>query len=404
MSLTPELDIDVREPLDTDFLGAFAEAADADRAAAARVRQTVTPMLDELAEAWHEATYPVHLVRQVAAAGLLTDGVDVDGFETLTPLGAGLVTMELSRLDGSLAAACAVQGGLALRSVVELGSAEQRAAYAQKLARGELLGAFALTEPEHGSDSVALETTARKVDGGWVLNGRKKWIGNGAAGGVTIVWARDEDGQVRGFIMPQEAAGYSAEPIVRKGVLRALHQSLITLDSVQVGDDALLPGAHSFADTARVLEATRVNIGWSALGHATALFEGALQYTKARVQFGRPLAAQQSVQERLSQMLEAVTSMQLQAAAVARLQASGRMRGEHASMLKYHNTRAARRVAGIARDLMGGNGLLLEHGMVQHFADLEALHTYEGTETVQSLIMGRRLTGHSAYGWANAKA
>lgn len=404
MSLTPELDIDLREPLDTDFLGAFVDATDEDRAAAAKAREAVTPMLDELAEAWHRAEYPVHLVQQVAAAGLITDGVDVEGMHTLSPLAAGLVTMELSRLDGSIAAACAVQGGLALRSVVELGSEEQKAKYAGPLARGELLGAFALTEPEHGSDSVALETTARKVDGGWVLNGRKKWIGNGAAGGVTIVWARDEEGQVRGFIVPQETEGYSAEPIVRKGVLRALHQSLITLEDVRVGDEALLPGANSFADTARVLEATRVNIGWSALGHATALFEGALQYTKTRVQFGKPLAAQQTVQERLSQMLEAITSMQLQAAAVARLQARGGLRGEHASMLKYHNTRAARRVAGIARDLMGGNGLLLEHGMVQHFADLEALHTYEGTETVQSLIMGRRLTGHSAYGWATPKA
>lgn len=404
MSLTPELEIDVRRPLDTDFLGAFAEATEADRGHARTARETVTPMLDELAEAWHEATYPVHLVRQVAAAGIITDGVDVEGFETLSPLGAGLVTMELSRLDGSLAAACAVQGGLALRTVVELGSAEQRTKYAQPMARGELLGAFALTEPEHGSDSVALETTARKVDGGWVLDGQKKWIGNGAAGGITLVWARDEQGQVRGFIVPQEAEGYAAEPIVRKGVLRGLHQSLITLEGVEVGEDALLPGANSFAETARVLEATRVNIGWSALGHATALFEGALQYTRARVQFGKPLAAQQAVQERLSQMLEAVTSMQLQAAAVARLQSAGQLRGEHASMLKYHNTRAARRVAGIARDLMGGNGILLEHGMVQHFADLEALHTYEGTETVQSLIMGRRLTGHSAYGWASARA
>ena len=213
---------------------------------------------------------------------------------------------------------------------------------------------------------------------------------------------QDDDGAVRGFLVDQQAPGYSAVPITQKGALRGIHQSLITLDECRVPDEALLPGARSFADAAAVLIATRVNVGWSALGHAVALFETALRYARSRVQFGRPLGAQQMVQERLAQMLESITSMQLQAAAVARAQEAGTMTPTQASMLKYHNTRAARRVAQIARDMLGGNGILLEHGAIQHVADIEALHTYEGTESMQALLLGRELTGVSAFGWAGS--
>ena len=390
---------DVVTPLDVDYLDAFGEATEEDRAHWDRARAYGREVLERIDGHWDRAEYPLDLVARAGELDLLTDGLEVPGHPVMSPLAAGLVAMEISRADGSMAAAAAVQGGLVLRALVHCASPEQKERYLEPVARGTLPGGFALTEPLHGSDSVSLETSARPDGaGGWVLNGAKKWIGNGAAGGITIVWARDtEDGQVKGFVVEQSTPGYEAEVITGKGALRAIHQAEITLTDVRVGDDARLPGVARFKDAARVLVATRVNVGWSALGHATAMFEAALAYARQREQFGKPLGAHQMVQERLAQMLDEVTAMQTRCVAVARLQAAGRLRDEQASLLKYACTRGARRVAQIARDMLGGNGILLEHRVMRHFADVEALHTYEGTESVQALILGRDLTGMSAF-------
>lgn len=390
---------DVVTPLDVDYLDAFGEATDEDRAHWDRARAYGREVLERIDGHWDRAEYPLDLVARAGELDLLTDGLEVPGHAVMSPLAAGLVAMEISRADGSMAAAAAVQGGLVLRALVHCAGPEQKERYLEPVARGTLPGGFALTEPLHGSDSVSLETSARPDGaGGWVLNGAKKWIGNGAAGGITIVWARDtEDGQVKGFVVEQSTPGYEAEVITGKGALRAIHQAEITLTDVRVGDDARLPGVATFNDAARVLVATRVNVGWSALGHATAMFEAALAYARQREQFGKPLGAHQMVQERLAQMLDEVTAMQTRCVAVARLQAAGRLRDEQASLLKYACTRGARRVAQIARDMLGGNGILLEHRVMRHFADVEALHTYEGTESVQALILGRDLTGMSAF-------
>ena len=390
---------DVVTPLDVDYLDAFGEATDEDRAHWDRARAYGREVLERIDGHWDRAEYPLDLVARAGELDLLTDGLEVPGHAVMSPLAAGLVAMEISRADGSMAAAAAVQGGLVLRALVHCAGPEQKERYLEPVARGTLPGGFALTEPLHGSDSVSLETSARPDGaGGWVLNGAKKWIGNGAAGGITIVWARDtEDGQVKGFVVEQSTPGYEAEVITGKGALRAIHQAEISLTDVRVGDDARLPGVARFKDAARVLVATRVNVGWSALGHATAMFEAALAYARQREQFGKPLGAHQMVQERLAQMLDEVTAMQTRCVAVARLQAAGRLRDEQASLLKYACTRGARRVAQIARDMLGGNGILLEHRVMRHFADVEALHTYEGTESVQALILGRDLTGMSAF-------
>ncbi|MEX3565694.1 acyl-CoA dehydrogenase family protein [Micrococcus endophyticus] len=390
---------DVVTPLDVDYLDAFGEATDEDRAHWDRARAYGREVLERIDGHWDRAEYPLDLVARAGELDLLTDGLEVPGHAVMSPLAAGLVAMEISRADGSMAAAAAVQGGLVLRTLVECADEAQKERWLEPVARGTLPGGFALTEPLHGSDSVSLETSARPDGaGGWVLNGAKKWIGNGAAGGITIVWARDtEDGQVKGFIVEQSTPGYEAEVITGKGALRAIHQAEITLTDVRVGDDARLPDVATFKDAARVLVATRVNVGWSALGHATAMFEAALAYARQREQFGKPLGAHQMVQERLAQMLDEVTAMQTRCVAVARLQAAGRLRDEQASLLKYACTRGARRVAQIARDMLGGNGILLEHRVIRHFADVEALHTYEGTESVQALILGRDLTGMSAF-------
>ena len=292
---------------------------------------------------------------------------------------------------------------LAAKAIEALGSEEQQARWLQALARGEVLGAFALTEPDHGSDSVSLETAARRDGDGWVLRGAKKWIGNGASGGITFVWARVDDegaadhGTVRCFLVEQDTPGYTGTVITGKVSLRGIHQAHIALDDVRVPRDAVLPGSHSFKDASVVLYSTRSGVAWSALGHATACYEAALSYSQQRMQFGKPLATFQMVQERLAQMLEELTAMQLYCRHLADLETSGGLRPTQASLAKYHNTRAARRIASTARDLLGGNGILLEYGVMQHLADIEAIHTYEGTESVQALLIGRDITGLSAF-------
>lgn len=293
--------------------------------------------------------------------------------------------------------AIGVQGGLALRSIAYCGSEEQKKRWLPALARAEEYGAFALTEPAHGSDSVGLETMATRIRGGFLLNGDKKWIGNGSIGGVTVVWARAEDGQVHGYLVPQDSPGYVATKIEGKTSLRAIWQAHIRLDDVFVPDGNELPGARSFKDTSRVLLATRLGVAWGAVGHATACYETAVQYASQRQQFGRPLAAAQIVQERLARMQSELSTMQLMVTQMTRLDEAGTLTPAQASLAKFTCTRTARSVAANARDLLGGNGILIANRVARHMADIEAIHTYEGTESMQALIIGRSITGISAF-------
>lgn len=388
---------------DTDYYAVFADIPDADRA----VWDTAKAFADEVGTRmqgeWDAASYPIDLVKRMGELELFTDGIEHDELPYTSPLAAGLVNMEISRHDGSLATALAVQGGLALRTLAFYGSPEQQQRWLKPLADGTVLGAFALTEPDHGSDSVSLETTATRTADGWSLSGTKKWIGNGASGGITFVWARveneggDDHGNVRCFLIEQDTPGYVGTVITGKVSLRGIHQAHIAMDDVRLPADAVLPGTHTFKDASVVLFATRSGVAWSALGHATACYEIARTYATERMQFGKPLAKFQMVQERLAQMLDELTAMQLYCRRLADLESSGGLRPTQASLAKYHNTRAARRVAAIARDLLGGNGILLENGVMQHMADIEAIHTYEGTESVQALLLGRDITGMSAF-------
>ncbi|MCB1272784.1 MAG: acyl-CoA dehydrogenase family protein [Leucobacter sp.] len=399
---TAEPEYDLWEPLDVDVAGVFRRLSVEDLAYRDRAREfvqrEVRPVIDGY---WERAEYPLDLAGRLGELDLLRDGVDVPGFPEQSPLAAGLATMELSRGDGSIATIVAVQGGLALRSIAMCGSEAQRERWLEPLARGTELGAFALTEPTHGSDAVSLETRARSVsdaDGeGYVIDGHKKWIGSGNVGRISVVWARGDDGKVQGFIVPQDAPGYRATTIEGKLSLRAIWQAHIELDGVRVAADAKLPGANSFADTARVLQATRLGVAWSALGQATAVYESAVHYARQRIQFGRPLAASQIVQSRLAEMLSKLTSLQTLLVQLTGAEAAGELTGPGAALGKYTATRTARELAANARDLLGGNGILLEHRVARHFADIEALHTYEGTETVQALIIGREITGLSAF-------
>lgn len=398
---------DVTTPLDLDYYAVFARIPDADRAWWQRARDFASGLDERMSGHWERGEYPVDLVREAGQAGLLSDGVDVSGLgmEKLSPLAAGMVNMETSRADGSLGTALAVQGGLALRTLMLFGSEEQKNEHAAALATADTLGAFALTEPTHGSDSVSLETTATlhgdEQTGHYVLNGEKKWIGNGASGGLTFTWARvsggEFDGKVRCFMVPQDTQGYRGEVISGKASLRAIDQAQIHYQDVELPADAVLPGSRSFKDASVVLFATRLGVAWSAVGHAAACVEAALSYAKQREQFSKPIGAHQLVQERLTWMTSELTSMQLHVKHVTELDAAGSLSGPQASMAKYHNTRKARQIALVARDMLGGNGILLQNKVARHMADIEAIHTYEGTESVQSLIIGRDLTGFSAF-------
>jgi glutaryl-CoA dehydrogenase len=260
------------------------------------------------------------------------------------------------------------------------------------------LGAFALTEPLHGSDSVALETTARRDGDGWVINGAKRWIGNATIADVIVVWARDEsDQQVKGFLVEKGTQGYDARRMDGKGSLRSIWQGDITLTGVVVSEESRLPGANSFKDTARVLAGTRNAVAWGALGHATAAYEIAAAYCAQREQFGKPLVSFQIVQDKLVKMLAEVCSMQLYCLRLGRLIEEGSLTDTIAAIAKMNNTRKARQVILEARDLLGGNGILLEYHVIRHMADIEAIHTYEGTETIQTLIVGRDITRVSAF-------
>lgn len=394
---------DVTTRLGTDYYGVFADIPAADREVWERAQAYIDEVGTRMLEAWDTGAYPLDLAMRLGELDLFNDGIEHPGLTRFSPLAAGLVNMEVSRGDGSLGTVIAVQGGLALRTLALFGSPEQQDRWLTRVARGEVPAAFALTEPDHGSDSVSLETTARRDGAEWVLDGAKKWIGNGASGGITFVWARVDDpdapehGAVRCFLVEQDTPGYTGTVIGGKASLRGIHQAHIALDGVRVPLGAVLPGTKSFKDASTVLYSTRSGVAWSALGHATACYEAALAYSQQRIQFGKPLAKFQMVQERLANMLEELTAMQLYCRWMADLETRGELRPTQASLAKYHNTRAARRIAQTARDMLGGNGILLENGVMQHMADIEAIHTYEGTESVQALLIGRDITGMSAF-------
>jgi len=395
---THEPDYVLTGEVETDPARIFSNVSAEDQAFRDRARtfakEEILPIISDY---WDRADYPLHLIKRLGDLDLLRDGIDADGFEPMSRMAAGLVTMELSRGDGSIGTVVGVQGGLALRSIAYCGSPEQKQRWLPALARGEEYGAFALTEPTHGSDSVGLETTATRAPGGFVLNGEKKWIGNGSIGGVTVVWARADDGQVHGFLVPQDSPGYTASTIQGKLALRAIWQAHIRLENVFVPTANVLPLARSFKDTAKVLLATRVGVGWSAVGHATACYETAVQYAAQRKQFGRPLAASQIIQERLARMQSELVTIQLMVMQMTRLDEAGQLTPSQASLAKFTCTRTARTIAANARDLLGGNGILLANRVARHMADVEAIHTYEGTETMQALIIGRSITGISAF-------
>jgi len=389
---------DLGHALSTDYFFLREDLTDEQLGVLRRVREFADDeVLPVIGGYWERAELPWPLIYRLGELGIVGEDMQGYGCPGLDPISCGLAHMELSRGDGSLGTVFGVQSGLAMKSIYLFGSEAQKQRWLPAMARLEKLGAFALTEPDHGSDSVSLETSARREGDEYVIDGAKRWIGNGSIADVVVVWARGEDGKVQGFLVEAGTAGMEAEVIEGKGSLRAIWQAQISLDDVRVPVESRLPGASSFKDTARVLAGTRSTCAWAALGHAVAAYDTALTYAKRRRQFGRPLASFQIVQDRLVRMLAEVTAMQLYCLQIGRLARRGHLTDTIAGLAKLNNTRKARLVCAEARDMLGGNGILLENHVIRHMADIEAIHTYEGTETMQTLIVGRDITGIGAF-------
>lgn len=383
--------------LDTEGLNS-AEVAKV-HAVGAFGRDRVAPVINRY---WEEARFPDELLPDLARLGIVGGTIHGYGCPGFSPLVAGLVTRELSRADGSLNAFFGVHSALAMGTIALLGSESQRERWLPDMANLTRLGAFALTEAAHGSDSVALETTAKRRGDTWVISGEKRWIGNGHRADLLVLWARDTaDDRVKAFVLERDSTGsipgLHAEEITGKAGKRAIIQAEMSFTDVRVSDENRLPAAQSFRDVSRVLSGTRGGIAWESLGHALAVYDAALEYARVREQFGQPLAAFQLVQAKLAQMLTDITTMQLMCARMARLQDTGSWTVEMASLAKFHAAARAREVCSQGKEILGGNGLLLEHHVVRHLTDMEVVHTYEGTESMQALILGRAITGLAAF-------
>jgi glutaryl-CoA dehydrogenase len=388
-----------RPPVTSDFYDLEALLDEQDRAALHRVRtfmdEQVEPIINEW---WTRAQFPRHLIPGLAELGIAGAQYSGYGSPGRSSLFDGMVSMELGRGDPSVATFMGVHGGLAMGTLHLCASEEQKERWLPAMSRMDLIGAFGLTEPDHGSDVArGLQTTARRDGDTWVLDGQKKWIGNGSFADLVVIWARDvETDRVLGFVVETPAPGFSAVDLEDKIALRAVQNALITLDGVRVPEEDRLQNANSFRDTANVLRATRVSVAWSAVGCSRGAYEHALRYAMEREQFGRPIASFQLVQDLLFRMLGNITASAALCARASQLQDCGMLRDEHASMAKGYSTMRMRETVGWARELMGGNGILLENHVGRFVADAEAIYSYEGTREVNSLIVGRAVTGTSA--------
>ena len=395
----PELVADVSQPLGTDLYLLDELLTPAERRIRERVRRFVDrDVIPVIGDYWEQAQFPFELIPKMAALKIAGASIRGNGCPGMSPLAAGLVGMELARGDGSVSTFFGVHSSLAMMSISLLGSPAQKRRWLPAMARLEKIGAFALTEPDHGSDALLLETTARRDGDEYVLDGHKRWIGNGSIADLVVVWARDtESGQVAGFVVERGTPGFEATVMTGKTAKRAVWNADITLQGARIPAANRLADANTFKDTARVLNATRSGVAWEALGHAVAAYEAAMTYSKERTQFGRPLAGFQLVQNKLSRMVSEITAMQLICFRLAELAEQGKMTPGMASMAKMNNAKKARQVVSAARDILGGNGILLDYHVARHQADMEAVFTYEGTDSVQSLILGREITGEQAF-------
>lgn len=388
------------ELLTSDFYSYASRLSDREREALAALREWLERDVKPIVNGhWERAEFPMEVVKPLAELGTLSFAWDETRPFENSAVFRGFVALELARVDPSVGTFVGVQNGLATGSIAVAGSDEQRREWIPRLASGEVIGAFGLTEPLSGSDSArGLQTTARREGDEWVLNGQKRWIGNATFSDITVIWAKDEaDGQVKGFIVPTSTPGYEATKIEGKISLRIVQNADITLTDVRVPESLRLQNANSFRDTAAVLRQTRAEVAWAAVGTAIGAYEAAVRYATQRVQFGKPIGAHQLVQDLLVKCLGNITASLGMVVRVSEMQDLGEQRDEHSSLAKTYATERMRETVGWAREVCGGNGIVLDYDVARFFADAEALYSYEGTREMNTLIVGRAITGEAAF-------
>ncbi len=350
-------------------------------------------------DCWARAEFPYQIIEPLAEVGIIGRAYGLDGSTPHSQLLTGFVGLEISRVDPSIATFVGVHSGLAMGTIALCASEEQQRRWLPAMQRMELIGAFGLTEPDGGSDVAGgMRTTAKRTGDQWALNGAKRWIGNATFADLTIIWARDvDDDQVKGFVVEKGSPGFTATKIENKASLRTVQNADIVLADCRVGEENRLQNANSFKDTARVLRTTRGGVTWSAVGCQIGAYDAAVQYAKERVQFGKPIGHFQLIQDLLAKMLGNITASLGMAVRVSQLQQDGIFRDEQAALAKWYSTTRLRETAAWAREIMGGNGILLDRDAVRFFADAEALYSYEGTAQINALIVGRSITGKSAF-------
>jgi glutaryl-CoA dehydrogenase len=349
---------------------------------------------------WVEDAFPFELLPAIEELNIGGVGMKGYGCRGGSGLLAGLVAMEMARVDTSIATFFGVHSGLAMSSIYFGGSEEQKQKWLPPMARFEKIGCFGLTEPLVGSGaSGGLTTTAKREGDTWIINGQKRWIGNAPWCDISIIWARDvTDNQVKAFIVENKTTpGFKVEKIENKIALKVVQNAQITMDNCQVAEENRLQGDNSFRDTAKVLRGTRYFVGWEATGCAMGAYENALKYAQERLQFGRPIGSFQLVQDLLARMLANVTASQCLVARTAQLGAEGKLTDAHAALSKAFCTAKCRETVAWAREVCGGNGIAADYNVGRFFADAEALYSYEGTYQMQNLIVGKAITGLSAF-------
>jgi glutaryl-CoA dehydrogenase len=389
------------ESLTSDFYGYENQLSDQEKDLIVQLRdyleKEVRPIVNGL---WSNAEFfPRSIVKGLADLGLFGQPwKETQRFEN-SAVFRGWVALELARVDASLATLVGMQNGLVMGSIAVAGSQEQRDEWLPRFASGELLGAFGLTEPLSGSDSAqGLRTVAKRDGDNWVINGAKRWIGNGSISDVTIIWAKDaDDGQVKGFIVPTSTPGYSASRIENKQALRIVQNADIVLTDVVVPEANRLQNSKSFRETAAVLRLTRAEVAWAAVGNSVGAYEAAVAYAGERIQFGKEIGGHQLVQDLLARSLGNITASIGMVTRVSEMLDEGTQRDEHSSLAKSFTTSRMRETVAWCREIFGGNGIVLDYDVIRYFADAEAIYSYEGTREMNTLIVGRAITGKAAF-------
>jgi glutaryl-CoA dehydrogenase len=341
-------------------------------------------------------TFPVELVAQMAELGMFGANIKGYGCAGMNNVAYGLIMQELEAGDSGLRSFASVQSSLAMYAIYANGSEEQKKRYLPEMAKGRFIGCFGLTEPDHGSDPGGMETRARKDGDGWILNGTKRWITNGSIADLAVIWAKVDQG-ITGFVVEKGTPGFSTRDIHGKFSMRASITSELILEDVRVPATAQLPNARGLKGPLGCLTQARYGIAWGAIGAARTCYNTALEYTKSRKQFSRPLAGYQLVQNKLVKMLTEITKAQMICLRLAHLKDEGKIRPEHVSFAKRNNVNEALKIARDARDMLGANGIVNEYPVIRHMMNLETVNTYEGTFDVHTLILGRDITGENAF-------